>query len=74
MILYNTRQVRVFNGDGVSKERELLLKLFNNYSIKNFINFIKIVEIQLKNHSDLNLNLYFSKNIKNFLLDLKMVI
>ena len=58
MILYNSRQVRVFNGDGISKERELLLKLFNNYSIKKFINFIKIVEIQLKHHLNSSLKPY----------------
>ena len=40
MIVYQTTHLRVFNGEGYDKEKLLLLKYFNNYSIKQWLKTI----------------------------------
>jgi hypothetical protein len=68
MILYYSSNVRAFNSEGTSRYKILLLKFFNNYSIKTFFKLIKILQIRSK----LNIDIYslIQKISSNYILDL----
>lgn len=54
MIVYQTTHLRVFNGEGYDKEKLLLLKYFNNYSIKQWLKTIIQIQGTLKIKFNIN--------------------
>ena len=65
MILYYSSQVRIFNGSGFTQEKILLFKFLNNYSIKQLIEIVKILELNLNIHLNFNLKKSFIKVLEN---------
>ena len=63
MILYYSSNICIFQGEGFEKENLLLLRMFNNYSIRKFLKILKT----LKDSLSLNLNIYLKKNIINII-------
>ena len=69
MIIYQSSHLRVFNGEGYDKEKLLLLKYFNNYSIKQWIKTIIKIQVKLKININFNTFLVFLYKF-NFINDL----
>ena len=71
-MLYYSSHIRIFNGEAFVKEKLLLLKIFNKYSIKSFLRIIRIINLKIKVNLKLNFELIFKKLIQNLVLDLPL--
>jgi hypothetical protein len=54
MVIFQSNQIRIFNGKGYDTEKLLLLKHFNNYSINKWLSLVTKINIKL------NINLNFN--------------
>ena len=75
-MFHYSKHSRIFAGDGLIKEKVLLLKFFNNYSITYFFKLIRIIEKGLKLSRRLSFINYFAQKIDittfNFLENKKL--
>ena len=75
-MFHYSKHSRIFAGDGLIKEKVLLLKFFNNYSITYFFKLVRIIEKGLKLSRKLSFINYFAQKIDittfNFLENKKL--
>ena len=72
LMLYYSSHIRVFNGEAFVKEKLLLLKIFNKYSIKSFLTLIKIINFKFYSKFNIDFYVLLKELIRKFLLDLSL--